>query len=96
MTTDTHSLQDSPFGTFRLPSWRQQVLNLGRNLAQDLRADGLAVGIYHPGWVRTDMGGSVADIDVETASAGLVAQLDWLNLATTGIFADYQGKPIPY
>ena len=30
MTTDTHSLQDSPFGTFRLPSWRQQVLNLGR------------------------------------------------------------------
>lgn len=33
------------------------VLNLGRNLAADLRDRGIAVGIYHPGWVITDMGG---------------------------------------
>ena len=90
------SSQNAPGGSYMYRASKAAALNLGRNLAQDLHADGLAVGIYHPGWVRTDMGGSVADIDVETASAGLVAQLDWLNLATTGIFADYQGKPIPY
>ena len=28
------------------------VLNLGRNLATDLRSQGIAVGVYDPGWPR--------------------------------------------
>ena len=90
------SSQNAPGGSYMYRASKAAALNLGRNLAQDLHADGLAVGIYHPGWVRTDMGGSVADIDVETASRGLVTQLDKLDLATTGIFTDYKGEPIPY
>lgn len=35
-----------------------------QGLATDLRADGVAVQCVHPGWVRTDMGGPEADIDV--------------------------------
>ena len=31
-----------------------------RNLAVDLKPLGIAVGAYHPGWVRTDMGGANA------------------------------------
>jgi NAD(P)-dependent dehydrogenase (short-subunit alcohol dehydrogenase family) len=71
-------------------------VSLGRNLAVDLRADGVAVGIYHPGWVRTDMGGSAADIDAGTAAKGLWARFDALSLETSGAFEFYDGAEIPF
>lgn len=70
------------------------AINLGLNLATALRSDGIAVGIYHPGWVRTDMGGAGADIDVQTAAQGLATQFDALNLADTGCFRSYDGTQI--
>jgi len=34
--------------------------NIAANLAVELAPRGIAVGTYHPGWVRTDMGGQSA------------------------------------
>jgi NAD(P)-dependent dehydrogenase (short-subunit alcohol dehydrogenase family) len=70
--------------------------NLGCNLATLLQGDGIAVGSYHPGWVRTDMGGSGADISVEEAASGLVARFDALGLATSGCFETWDGRAHPF
>lgn len=70
--------------------------NIAANLAVDLKSKGIAVGAYHPGWVRTDMGGPNATLDVMTSARGLASRIDKLSLATTGVFEDYQGTPIPY
>lgn len=72
------------------------AVNLARNLAAELRPMGVAVGAYHPGWVRTDMGGPNADIGVEDSAEGLIARFDALSLATTGVFEDYRGEPLPF
>ncbi len=72
------------------------ALNLGRNLAVDLKGDGIAVGIYHPGWVQTDMGGSSASITPEVSARGLTASFDALSLATTGCFETWDGRPHPF
>ena len=72
------------------------ALNLGRNLATDLRRDGIAVGIYHPGWVQTDMGGAAADLDARTAAEGLIARFDALSPATTGVFETWDGRAHPF
>lgn len=70
--------------------------DLAANLAVELKPKGVAVASYHPGWVKTDMGGSGADIDVATSAAGLIEQFDTLSLDTTGSFVNYDGYSIPY
>ncbi|MEL6914182.1 MAG: SDR family NAD(P)-dependent oxidoreductase [Pseudomonadota bacterium] len=71
------------------------ALNLGMNLASALRPEGIPVGIYHPGWVRTDMGGASAEISVEEARDGLMARFDDLSLTTSGCFQTWDGRDHP-
>ncbi len=51
---------------------------------------------FHPGWVKTDMGGAGADLEVEQSVAGLRATLAGLSPAANGSFIDYDGTPIPW
>ena len=71
------------------------ALNLGFNLSAALRPEGIAVGIYHPGWVRTDMGGAAADISVDEAVSGLAARFDALSLQSSGAFETWDGRAHP-
>jgi NAD(P)-dependent dehydrogenase (short-subunit alcohol dehydrogenase family) len=80
-------------GSYIYRASKAAAVNLGRNLATDLEPRGIAVGIYHPGWVRTDMGGGAADIGTEEAVAGLVSRFDALELGTTGCFETWDGRP---
>lgn len=70
--------------------------NVACNLAAELKPRGVAVGSYHPGWVRTDMGGDGADISAEESASGLLARFDHLSLETTGVFEDYAGEALPF
>ncbi len=72
------------------------ALNLGRNLAVDLKGLGIAVGIYHPGWVRTDMGGGGAAVAPKDAAEGLIARIDALSLESTGAFETWDGRAHPF
>ncbi|NOC93277.1 SDR family NAD(P)-dependent oxidoreductase [Ruegeria sp. HKCCD6604] len=90
----SHTL--APGGSYIYRASKAAALNLGRNLAMDLKDDGIAVGIYHPGWVQTDMGGAAADIDVDQAVSGLIERFDALSLSTTGCFETYDGQPHAY
>lgn len=50
----------------------------------------------HPGWVRTDMGGAKAPLDVETATTKLVETIMSFNENHNGGFFEYDGKPLPW
>ena len=90
------SHERAPGGSYIYRASKAAALNLGRNLAADLKAEGIAVGIYHPGWVRTDMGGDSAAISVDESAQGLMARVDALGLANTGCFETWDGQPHPY
>jgi len=90
------SSERAPGGGYVYRASKAAATNLARNFATDFRARGIAVGAYHPGWVRTDMGGPRASIDVEESAAGLMRRFDALSLATTGVFEDYKGEAIPF
>ncbi len=86
----------APGGSYIYRASKAAALNLGRNLAADLQGEGIAVGIYHPGWVQTDMGGSAAAITVDQAVEGLIERFDTLNLDSSGCFETYDGQAHPY
>jgi NAD(P)-dependent dehydrogenase (short-subunit alcohol dehydrogenase family) len=86
----------APGGSYIYRSSKAAAVNLARNLARDLSAEGIAVGAYHPGWVRTDMGGSEAEISVEDSATGLTARFDALSAQTTGCFEAWDGSPVPF
>lgn len=96
MSSQMASHTRAPGRSYIYRASKAAVLNLGRNLATDLRGLDIAVGIYHPGWVRTDMGGQTADISVEEAAAGLADRFDALSLDTTGCFETWHGHQHPY
>ena len=50
----------------------------------------------HPGWVKTDMGGEGADIDVETSARGMVEQLERFAGKGGHHFVNYKGETIPW
>ncbi|WP_299623715.1 SDR family NAD(P)-dependent oxidoreductase [uncultured Tateyamaria sp.] len=85
----------APGGSYIYRASKAAVLNVGRNLAADL-AGQVAVGIYHPGWVQTDMGGAEAAITVDESVAGLVARFAALSHETTGVFETWDGQPHAY
>ena len=86
----------APGGSYIYRASKAAALNLGRNLAADLAPEGIAVGIYHPGWVRTDMGGAAAEIPVAESAEGLLARFAALDMGTTGCFQTWDGRDHPY
>ena len=51
---------------------------------------------FHPGWVRTDMGGAGADIDVQTSVADMRRTLAALTPAEHGGFFNHDGQPLAW
>ena len=92
MASDTRA----PGGSYIYRASKAAALNLGRNLAVDLQPRGMAVGIYHPGWVQTDMGGAAAEITVDQSASGLAARFDALSLDSTGCFETWDGRAHPF
>lgn len=68
----------------------------GRSLAIDLAARGIAVGLLHPGYVRTDMTGGRGNVDASEAAAMLVERIDEFNAANSGRFRHANGEELPW
>ena len=66
------------------------------NLAHDLRSRGITVLSVHPGWVRTDMGGSSADISTQTSAAGLRQLISNSTIDDSGRFFSWDGSALPW
>ena len=75
----------------------QAALNAAsKSMSVDLKKDHILVASMHPGWVKTDMGGKNAPLDVETSVSGIFKTIDQLSEKDTGKFLNYDGSEIPW
>jgi NAD(P)-dependent dehydrogenase (short-subunit alcohol dehydrogenase family) len=69
---------------------------VAKSMAQDLATKRIIVVLFHPGWVRTDMGGPQALLPPKASVAGMRAKIATLTAADSGKFFNYDGKPLPW
>ena len=72
------------------------VNNIMHGLSREWAKDGLSVGIFHPGWVRTDMGGKNAPVSPEESVSGLRKRIAELNATNSGSYRDYANQEIAW
>ena len=94
LTSKMGSISDSSGGSLAYRASKAAVNMIFNGVAQEWGQDGIAVGILHPGWVQTDMGGPGAQITVEESVRGLKARIAELSMRNSGRFLDYKGKEI--
>uniref|UniRef100_A0A3B4BDQ1 Uncharacterized protein n=1 Tax=Periophthalmus magnuspinnatus TaxID=409849 RepID=A0A3B4BDQ1_9GOBI len=62
----------------------------------DLQKDEVLCVLLHPGWVRTDMGGPNAELDVQESVQGMLKVMESMSEKHTGALLDYCGHTIPW
>ncbi|AWI91461.1 short-chain dehydrogenase [Methylobacterium sp. DM1] len=69
---------------------------LARSFAGQHKGADWGVVLMHPGWVRTDLGGRRATLDVETSARGMVGVLE-AHLGQRGcVYLDHAGEKVPW
>jgi NAD(P)-dependent dehydrogenase (short-subunit alcohol dehydrogenase family) len=97
VTSRMGSLSDNTSGgAYGYRMSKAAVNAAGKSLSIDLKPRGIAVGLLHPGWVRTRMTGGNGLVDAPESAAGLLARIDELTLAHTGSFVHMNGEPLPW
>ena len=72
MGSQSHTASNS----YAYRSSKAAANNIALTLSNELRHEKIAVAAYHPGWVRTDMGGPNGDIAAEESAASLMQGFD--------------------
>lgn len=73
------------------------AVNMVAKLAHtDYSPLGVRVLSMHPGWVRTDMGGPNADVDVSVSVAGMRRVIGDAKAYPSGCFYDYRGQSLAW
>jgi NAD(P)-dependent dehydrogenase (short-subunit alcohol dehydrogenase family) len=97
MTSLMGSIADNQSGGAYGYRMSKAALNMAtRNVAHELGPESIVCIAMHPGWVRTDMGGPRAPLDVAEAIASMIRTIDGLSLAHSGTFLDRNGEPLPW
>ena len=90
------SITDTSAG-FTMYRTSKAALNMAMTAAATgLRQKDIAVGIFHPGWVKTDMGGPGAKLTVHESVEGLRQQIDAIEPTDQPAFLNYAGDVLPW
>jgi NAD(P)-dependent dehydrogenase (short-subunit alcohol dehydrogenase family) len=97
VTSKMGSIADNSSGGNYLYRTSKAAVNMVvKNLAIDLKPNGIIAVVFHPGWVKTDMGGPNAMISAEQSVSGIRKMIVRLSLLDSGKFFAYNGAVIPW
>lgn len=67
------------------------VNNIMISISEDFKSKKITVVSFHPGWVRTDMGGPNATLSTKESASSLIKNFENLTFENTGKFFNYDG-----
>lgn len=67
-----------------------------RCMAGTFREDGVVVIALSPGWIKTDMGGPNANLELSDSVPHIIDLIDGLSMDDTGQFYRYDGSIVPW
>ena len=96
VTSRMGSIDDNTSGSYYGYRMSKAAVNMaGMSLARDLKDQGIAVALLHPGMVATEMTGRQG-VPPQQAAAGLIQRMDELQLNQTGSFWHANGEILPW
>ena len=98
MTSRMGSIEDNTSGGSYGYRMSKAALSMaGKSLSVDLKPQGIAVAILHPGLVQTRMTNFIdSGITPQQSVKGLLARIEELNLENTGTFWHSNGEILPW
>lgn len=97
MTSIIASIADNTMGGFYPYRCSKTALNAAtKSMSIDLEEDGILVACMHPGWVKTDMGGNNAPMDIDTSTNDMIKTIQTLTAQQNGSFLQHDGKVLPW
>jgi len=97
ITSKMGSVADNTSGGSYIYRSSKAALNMvAKTLAVDLASRGITVVLFHPGWVRTDMGGPGALITPRESVTSMREKISTLTPADNGKFFNFDGRPLPW
>ena len=91
------SIEDNGSGGYYAYRMSKAALNMASvNLARELKSDDIISVVIHPGWVKTDMGGAHAPLEIKDSVTSMVQTIERLTPRASGGFLDRHGKPQPW
>ena len=67
------------------------VNNIMISISEEFKSKKITVASFHPGWVRTDMGGPNATLSTKESASSLIKNFENLTFENTGKFFNYDG-----
>ena len=67
------------------------VNNIMISISEEFKSKKITVASFHPGWVRTDMGGPNATLSTKESASSLIKSFENLSFENTGKFFNYDG-----
>lgn len=97
ISTMMASMADNQMGGFYAYRMSKAALNMAvTSLAVDLKPDAISTYAMHPGWVKTDMGGPGARVEIPDAVQQMLATIEKLEPSASGSFIDLRGRTIAW
>lgn len=97
LTSELGSIADNKFGRFYPYRASKAAVNaIMKSMSIDLADRGIIAVPLHPGWVRTDMGGKDAPVDVATSVGGMRRVIAGLTSAQSGHYLTFEGRELPW
>jgi NAD(P)-dependent dehydrogenase (short-subunit alcohol dehydrogenase family) len=97
VTSQLGSISRTSGGGWHSYKASKAALNMCTRLqAAELRGEDVIVVAMHPGWVRTDMGGSNARLSTEESVSGMIEVIGDLTPDDAGRFLTYDGQELSW